>query len=266
MCSPVDRCCCSHCGGPPGTANFCCGPPVWMAARGACITMAIFTLLSMVGAALDLGQDACDMSNAEALNYATVVVCTWCSLMYCWGIWVAQSKNGAMAKALFFAHIIASVLYVGVSFCSAGGFSKNPREKDAVVGAVCYAVCDLDPPRSPFGGDPCEVRSSIPAAVGSLVITSLVQIYFGFVLWSFMTKIQDGTVDNAGNIIVTMAPMATAAAPMAVGYAPQAVGYAPQAAPVQAQAVPVAQAQALDADPNMYPDLNKPPVAQAQAI
>lgn len=39
-CKPADRCCCSYCGGPPGTANWCCGPAIWMAARGTCITYA----------------------------------------------------------------------------------------------------------------------------------------------------------------------------------------------------------------------------------
>jgi len=234
-----------------------------MAARGVCITMAIINLVSIGGPIADLTEDDCNRESSKNLIYAGIVIYILLAIVYCGGIWVAQSKNSAQAGALFVAHCIASVLNVGVGFCVAGGFSKNVREKDEVFDALCYAICDADPPRGGFGNqDPCEVRNSIAGGVGSLVIGTLVHAYFGYVLWSFSAKCADGTVDNAGNVIVTMAPMAQAAAPMAVGYAPQAAAVA---APVQAQAIPVAQAEPVNN--NMYPDLNKPPqVAQAQAI
>jgi len=240
-----------------------------MAARGVCITLLIISALSIGGPGADLAQDECRMSNSKNLNYAAIAISVITIPVYAWGIWVAQSKNGAMASALFVAHIIMAVLNIGVGFCSAGAFSKNAREKDPALAAACFVLCEIDPPRG-FGNNSCEISNNIAPGIGSLVINILVWGYFGYVLWSFMTKISDGTVDNAGNMIVTMAPMAQAAAPMAVGYAPQATAFA---APVQAQAVPVAQAQpiaqaqAIGADQQqVYPDLNKPPMAHAQAI
>mmetsp|Transcript_9819 Transcript_9819/g.24047 ORF Transcript_9819/g.24047 Transcript_9819/m.24047 type:complete len:221 (+) Transcript_9819:359-1021(+) len=212
-------CCCSGqiCGS-SASSNCCCGPPIWMAARGVYIYLGVINAIwgaltglavSVVVAVTSVGGD---MSWYPAFLYSTFAVTVIGLVLGIVGGVTAQGGNPAIALGCWVTYLFLIICQLAIS-------------------GVKLAVGDI------VGG------------IGDLVFVLLVDGYCNFIIWSHWQRCKDGTFMNGGGggvTVIVAGQMATQA-----HQAPMAAAHAVPMATAASQDVPMAQS--LPVDNAMYP-------------
>jgi len=217
-----------------------------MAARGICYFYIIDTVISMLSSLLNLVffADECTALNAPALEGTVIAMSVIGIALYTWGVFAATSKTNGNAAVLLYAHCFFQVLYVLLTVCQLGLFSRSPREKDPALALRCFEECLDDPVGSFFFGrgttDEAMCRmppSTTPGQTYPAVIDALFAVYFAYIFWSLMVRAKAGTVDEVAGQVVAM--VALPAYQQGVPYNQHGVPMQaiPTAAPVQGHAV-----------------------------
>mmetsp|Transcript_58422 Transcript_58422/g.138976 ORF Transcript_58422/g.138976 Transcript_58422/m.138976 type:complete len:260 (-) Transcript_58422:66-845(-) len=255
-CNKATQCCCSVCAGPAGCCEPCCGPPIWMAARGVAIFQIILSVLGLASAIFaGFVSTECNQNSAPAMNYIMLILSVIGLGLYSFAIFAAQSMQTQNAQILLFAHIAFQFIYVLAGGCSQGGLSKSRREKEPAFDAICVDKCISE---GTGGWNGClGPNPSWGAAIGSMIIMLLIEAYFTYIFWSFYARCADGTVtQGVGGVIVVIAnnQMASSVAQPVGNDGPIAIASAvavPMA--VSADSKPTDENGAPDSQQNMYP-------------
>eukprot|EP00292_Cryptomonas_paramecium_P010266 CAMPEP_0113705638 /NCGR_PEP_ID=MMETSP0038_2-20120614/27251_1 /TAXON_ID=2898 /ORGANISM="Cryptomonas paramecium" /LENGTH=273 /DNA_ID=CAMNT_0000630683 /DNA_START=382 /DNA_END=1203 /DNA_ORIENTATION=- /assembly_acc=CAM_ASM_000170 len=194
----------------------------------------ISSLVNTPGDSVDLSKfnytspQDCSQQGARSVKVLTVVVTASGSIIYAFGAYAAHTKLALLTGIFFRAHVCYQALYIPLTICGNGHYSKSPRDKDAGLEAACRASCMALHPSyqngvCPEGGgyrSSCEVSDGcyqetssasgwIPGAIEVVVMS-----YYGYILWSVWQRCKDSTADE-----VSEQRSAPAAAP-ALGVAP----------------------------------------------
>mmetsp|Transcript_58494 Transcript_58494/g.154258 ORF Transcript_58494/g.154258 Transcript_58494/m.154258 type:complete len:194 (+) Transcript_58494:141-722(+) len=157
-CTPARACGCSAlCGDRVKMFQRCCGPPIWVAGRSIGMLLSVVYLIVMAvnisslvntpGDSVDLSKfnytspQDCSQQGARSVKVLTVVVTASGSIIYAFGAYAAHTKLALLTGIFFRAHVCYQALYIPLTICGNGHYSKSPRDKDAGLEAACRASC-----------------------------------------------------------------------------------------------------------------------------
>eukprot|EP00292_Cryptomonas_paramecium_P015086 CAMPEP_0113703118 /NCGR_PEP_ID=MMETSP0038_2-20120614/25642_1 /TAXON_ID=2898 /ORGANISM="Cryptomonas paramecium" /LENGTH=135 /DNA_ID=CAMNT_0000627465 /DNA_START=208 /DNA_END=612 /DNA_ORIENTATION=- /assembly_acc=CAM_ASM_000170 len=83
----------------------------------------------------------CSQQGARSVKVLTVVVTASGSIIYAFGAYAAHTKLALLTGIFFRAHVCYQALYIPLTICGNGHYSKSPRDKDAGLEAACRASC-----------------------------------------------------------------------------------------------------------------------------